>query len=250
MKNEIALYAIALFGVIVFGALVYLNLQAGPQHVTTTTNNTLSSIIITASGAASNKTTEAQIYLTINATGATNAAAVQNISSTVNTFNSTVSKYVNYNMSRISTDYFNVYKNYNQTGYTATESLSVVIPSISNASSVILALSSIPNVYVQNVQSALSPSQITSLRSIALSAALANATSQARALIGNNTIYSTNITVNSYYFYPRVYYTSGVSSGGGSVKLPLNSTIFYGGRNSVTEQLTVTFIYGPGKTGG
>ncbi len=201
--------------------------------------NGLGTITVTASGSAYGSPSQATLSVTINATGATNAQAVANLSSSLDSFNSTIYRYVNGNLSMISTEYFNVYKIYNRSGYQATEQVSATIPNISNVSHAIGALSSIPNVYVTYAGAQLSASQIVSLRDIALSNAVSNATRQAQAVAGSSsTLYVSNITVDSYYFYPVQL--------GTAVGAPASSSVspqFYSGRSHVTESVTAVFRY-------
>ncbi len=246
MSNEILIYAIVILAIIVFGALIvsssFSNGMWGGRSPKATNN---SIITISASGTVTNTSSQAVLYVTMNGTGLTNQLAVHNISATLSAFNSTILKYVNGNLSMISTSYFNVYKLYNASGYVATESDMVTIPNINNVSGVISALSNIPYVYVSSASPQLSSAQVSAMRISALSLALSNATSQARALIGpNDTIYATNISVNNYYVYPFPYAAGGVASPG-----TLNSNVnitpqFYGGTNRVVESVTVVFTYG------
>jgi uncharacterized protein YggE len=246
MKNEPLVYVIIILALVAFSSIIALSFMAnGNKLSSTTVPQGSSTLMITATGTSYNASSQADLYLTMNGTGATNQEAVHNISATLNAFNSTVSPYVNGNLTRITTNYFNVYKIYNKTGYQATESLTVRIPNIHNVSGAIGALSDIPNIYVSDANPVLSDSQISTMRITALSLALANATAQAQTLIGrNNTIYNTNISVNSYYIYPRYYSLSSTAGGGainGNTSIP---TQFYGGTNKVTESITVVFVYG------
>jgi uncharacterized protein YggE len=261
MKNEFALYLLVLFAIIIFAGLVIYSLESTARIGYTTTiggNKTTTNfnqLTITASGTVSNKSTQASLYVIVNGTGANSQLAVQNISATLNKFNSTILKFVNGNLSRVSTTYFNTYKAYNKSAYTSTEGLSIVLPNINNVSGAIGALSNITNVYVVGATPQLSDAQTSAMRIEALSLAMSNATAQAHALIGpNDTIYATNISVNNYRIFPYGY-AIGASSpgaaGGGNSAAPepsINSTIptqFYGGTNQVTETVTVVFNYGP-----
>lgn len=247
MNSEYAFYVIAVIALLIFASVIILgygqnrsanNVQPAPKQ--------LGTITITATGTVYNSSSQALVYIIVNGTGLTNQQAVQNVSTTLETFNSTISPYVNGNLSRITTTNFNVYKLYNRTGYQATESLSILIPNIKNVSPAIGDLSGITNVYVTDARPRLSDAQVSLMRNVALSDAMANATSQARSLIGaNNTVTMTNITVNNYYIYPVVYSLGAVAQG--SV-VSRNTTIppqFYGGLNRVTESVTVMFTYGP-----
>ena len=256
MGKDTIYYVVVVLALIAFAAAIVFGFRFMPQGSTNhNTNNTgTNKITILASGTVSNISTQAYMYVIINGTGATNHLAVQNISANLKKFNSTIYKYLNGNLSKITTNYFNVYKLYNATtGYQAEEGLTVTIPSISNVSSLIDALSNITGVFVTGASPTLSNRQISMMREQALSLAMANATSQAQALIGtNNTVYSTNITVNNYYIFPYRTYgaaSEAVSAGSGTVQ-PIymtNFTItpqFYGGTNKVTESVTVVFTYG------
>lgn len=265
MKNEqsqsnAGLYAVIILSALVLGLLIFAGFAifgSRSQSGTSTlsyTNSTirLNSLVISASGTVTNKSTQATVYVDINGTGQTNQLAVQNLSNTLQSFNSTALKYINGNLSRISTSYFNTNKLYNKSGYEAQESLSVIIPNVNNVSSFIGAISTIPNAYVVGAASTLSAAQISSMRTSALTLALANATSQAQALVGkNNTIYSTNISVNSYNVYPFSYAVGAVGGGGANAAAtPITTTItpqFYGSTGQVTESVSVTFLWGPKK---
>ncbi len=249
MGNEPVLYAILVILVIVLVAFAFYagsNYKAWGSTATTTVSASKSVLTITASGTVYNSSAEAYVDVNINGTGATNKQAVQNLSASLDAFNSTISKYINGNFSRITTIYFNVYKIYNETGYQAQESLTVVLPNIKNVSPSIESLSAIPNVYVSDATPELSDAQVSSMRIAALSLALSNATQQAEALIGtNSTILSKNISVNNYYVYPYMYSIkyplSAGGATGGNVSIPPQ---FYGGTNRVTESVTVVFVYG------
>ena len=228
-------------------------------------------ITLSATGTASSRPTQAQISITINGTGATTASAVQNISTTLNMFNSTAYKFLNGNMSLLETTYYSVYKPYqycpiyatnatpasgsiaipmkctsNNIGYTAAEDISVTLPNIDNASSFLGAIASIPNVYVSSVSPSLSSNQTASLRAAALASAISNATSQADALLGpNEMIYSRNISVNSYYIFPYgVAANSGALTAGVADRNTTISPQFYSGKSQVTESVSVVFHYG------
>lgn len=255
MKNDILfLYVIVLLAIIVFGGLsVYSFILVGRHSAptTTTTVTNTQQLTISASGTVYNRSTQSDLYVTVNATGLTNAAAVQNISLTLDKFNSTILKYVDGNLSRVTTSYFQVYKLYNKTGYQATESLTVTIPQIANTSAAINALSNISDVYVGSAQPQLSDAQISIMRVNALADAMANATSQAHALVGNSSLQVLNITLNNYRIYPiegAGAVSSPGASGGAPSSAPVNITPqFYGGTNQVTESVTVVFGWTPNK---
>jgi uncharacterized protein YggE len=246
MANEKAVYLVAIVAFLAFAIIIALtrtNMNVVHNTNTTTIPTVKSNFLsISASGTIENKSTQAQLYLVINGTGPTSSIAVQNLSNTLSQFNNTISKYINGNTSDIKTEYLNTFKIYNNSGYEAQEQLYVVIPNIGNTSTVIAALSSIPNVYVNGASPMLSDAQISSMRLQALTLALSNATEQARALIGSSQIISTNITVNNYQVvYPFPYANASISN------VPSNNTNlttqFYGGTNKVTESIVVQFSY-------
>ena len=204
-------------------------------------------ITISASGSASAKPAQATVDLVMNGTGMSTAAALQNLSSTLNQFNTTIKNYVNGNFSLVTTTYFNIYPRINYTynttsrmytsyksGYVATEDISVVIPNINNVSNVVDSLSSISNIYVSSINQELSNVQTQSLRQEALSAALSNATAQAQALAGGANIAIRNITETSFYYAPLPIRFATQSS---------ESSIanYYGGTSTVTETISVVF---------
>jgi uncharacterized protein YggE len=288
-KNDFVMYLIVLFAVIIFSALILFSFAttfSSKVQGSQVNGTQLNTVTVTASGSASAKSSEAELYMTVNGTGPTSGIAVQNLSETLSRFNSTILPFINGNLSQISTTYYNVNKVYNGSyyppicncpeipanttvvisqgpcycpvakgystnstnpkyaNYVATEELTLTIPNINNVSAVLGATAAIPNIYVTSTGSMLNQSQISTLRTQALTLALSNATSQADALIGGgNKIYSTNITVDNYYTYPYLY-SAGVAEGGSGA----NSTIspqYYGGTNKVTEEISVTFNYGP-----
>ncbi len=235
MGKDMFIYVVVLLALLVFAALAAISVHSNGLAA-----GRANRISVTASGTVSNVSAEALLYVTMNATGATNGAAVNNLTSTLNSFNSTISGYIGGNSSKVTTQSFQVYKLYNRSGYQATEIVQVMVPSIRNTGSVIGALSSIPNTYVTGAYPKLSDAQMSLMRKQALALALGNATSQARALIGNSAIISRNITINSYYVLP---YSYGVTS---SAAIPGTVTVtpqFYGGTNRVTESITVVFTY-------
>ena len=262
------LYLVVLFAVMVLAVLIVFSF--GAHGSGNGLGRATSAITLGATGTAHAKPSQAQISISINGTGPATSSAVQNLSATLNRFNSTVYRFLNGNTSLIETTYYSVYKPYsycpilpqktgsnassalypvicakNSTGYTAAEDISVTLPNISNTSAFLGAIASIPNVYVASVNPMLSNSQASSLRSAALSDAIANATSQAYALLGPNAvIYSRNISVNSYYSYPYGYASSGALAGSVQGR---NATIgpqFYTGTSQVTESISVVFHYG------
>jgi len=249
MDDDFILYIIVLVAVIIFSALIAFsfestgnNLGSGSGTKAGNSTTALSQLTITASGSVSNASTQSLLYVSINGTGPTTQAATQNLSSTLNRFNSTIAPFINGNLSKITTSNYNTYKVFNSTIFQAQESLMVSLPNIANTSAAIGAVSNIPNVYISEAAPELSNAQIKGMRIQALQLALANATSQADALIGpNDTIYATNISVNNYVVYPFAYATAQASGPGTS---PAITPKFYGGTNQVTESVSVVFSWG------
>lgn len=246
MDDDFILYIIVLVAVIIFSALIAFSFEsngnAGSGAKSGNTSVALNQLSVSASGSVSNVSTQALLYIAINATGPTTQAATANLSATINQFNATISKYINGNISRITTSNYNTYRVFNSTSFQAQESITVLIPNISNTSAAIGAISNIPNIYVAQASPQLSNAQIKIMRTAALKLALANATSQAEALIGpNDSIYATNISVNNYVVYPFPYATASAAGPGST---PVITPKFYGGTNQVTESVNVEFSWG------
>ncbi len=265
MKSDMLLGAVSLIAILVAGAVAVSAIYARPSYAQPGYTGQASHVIaVSATGSASTLPSMAKLYLNVNGSGASTQGATANLSSAIDALNKTINPYINGNLSLIATTYYSVQKNtcpygyypttvstttvYGQTPvpayqacntsrYTATESLTVTIPGINNASAALTALSGIPNVYVSNINTALSTPQITALRQEALQQALTNATMQAQAVAGNAALSVRNITVSSYNIYPGVYFNAATSGSSGK-----QATIF-GGTSSVTESITVTFNY-------
>jgi uncharacterized protein YggE len=214
-------------------------------------------ITVMAVGTASAKPAQAVLSVQLNATGKTAGAANANLSVLANMLNSTLMPLVNGNSSDIQTLSYNIYQptvcTYPKMNmsvgiycvpqklpyFASTEYISVTIPSIGNVSAAITQLSAIPGLQLQNVQAQLSGGQQAALSQLALSRALANATSQASILAGSGTsVEIKNITVQgSQIFYP--FYASGASMGVAAVR---NSTLFFGGQATVQKGVYVNFV--------
>ncbi|MDE1865901.1 MAG: SIMPL domain-containing protein [Candidatus Micrarchaeota archaeon] len=232
---------IVMFGLVFSGAL-----KGGsfPQPT-----GSLSSVSISASGTAKGVPSRADIYLFVNATGNSTAAATANLSSRMAEFNSTVYSYVNGNMSLVKTSYYNVgvpyqviypYKNTSSNSpYEAQESITVTLPQIARLNGFLANITSVPGLEVQDVSAILSDSQVAQLRQQALQSALANATTQARSIIGNVKVINTTISVNSYYAVPYPLYAASASGG---VSRP-QGNLYYNGTTSVYESIQATFYY-------
>lgn len=143
------------------------------------------------------------------------------------------------NASNITTSYYSVYKTFNQSTYTASEGLDVVVPDIKTVNHVLLALASIPDVYVTGVQGQLSDSRITQLRAEALQGAVSNATNQASALVAPLSVKLTNISINNYFIYAYPLLGSGAS-----IKGQQNGSVFFPGNDKVVENINAAFSYG------
>ncbi len=236
--TNIALVCLAaILGVaILFSALTPLIMRFGMHTIT-----------VTASGSASEIPTEVQVFIYANGTGASSGDAAANLSATLSMLNATLMNYVNWNRSNISTDSYTLTKagtwNKNNTNgtsrpYLAEENLHTTV-STQRISAFLDALSNMSNVYVSSEYTMLSASQSSNLRSTALSSAIANATSQAHAIVGQNAMLTPiNITVSTYRAYP-IY-----SGGAAATKSGVSSNLaFYPGTAEVTGTVSVIFYY-------
>ncbi|MDE1857308.1 MAG: SIMPL domain-containing protein [Candidatus Micrarchaeota archaeon] len=231
MKSEnlfaiVGLIAIIALAAAVLVAVAYPGGVKGPQE---------RFITVYASGLASAVPQQGVVYIVVNGTGPTSQSAVQNLTATMTSLNTTLVKYVNGNYSNIATQSYYVYKRYNATGYEATESVTVQVPNVSTTSSLLGAVSLIPNAYVQGVNSKLSDWQENALRTMALQNAVENATTQAQAVAGPSaTVTPANITVSNFQVYP--YGLASASNAAGPA--------YYQGTGKVVVQISAMFRYG------
>ena len=242
-------------------AIVVIVLVFAAFAVWHTSPTQMSLIKITSSGTITAVPSEASVYLYLNGTGATSAAAVANLSSIAGTLNQTLMPLLNGNLSDMQTLNYNVYvpsqcPTNNATPYyyykpyycippggakfyVAAETLLVTVPDSTNINGAISKIAQVAGVGVGSVSAKISDSQQAALGQQALTLALANATSQAKALAGSGVQVSViNITVNNGgYFYP-VYATSGAASSGNATK---NQSSFFVGTVDVTRSVSVVF---------
>ncbi len=220
----IAVISVIIMGLVILVAILYpAGLGGSSAHTVT----------VTATGSAGAQPQQATLYLSVNGTGASAQVATANISLTLAEVNSTLLKYVNQNSSEIKSTFLSISRPYNSSAYEAQEDIQVMLGNIQNVSPAISALATIKNVYVSDAASQLSNSQVNSLRAQALTAALANATSQARSVVGQNaTLNAGNMTIDSFTIYPAF-----GAAATGSVP------VFFVGTDDVTESVTVTFTY-------
>ena len=190
-------------------------------------------IAVRATGTASGYPSEGIVYLTLNGTGQTAAIATSNLSLSASKLNYTLLKYTN--SSDISTVYYSLSMIRNSSMYSATEEVMVTAPE-SNVSSILGSAASINGISINSASAKLSDSQISALISKAISAAMANATSQAVLLAANSSVTPINISSSSLYTYPlyqrAVFPTAALSP---------QAPSFFAGTQSVTEQVTVVF---------
>ncbi len=177
------------------------------------------------------------IYLYVNGTGDTEHIANDNLSLTLEILNSSILKYVGGNLSNIVTQNYYISKIRNSSTYQAVEYLQVMITDVKNMSAALSVMSKINNTYVTGAYAQLSPQQITSMRSKALSQALNNATNQAEVLENNVSIKVENITIGQ----PRfpVFIAAETSSASSGTQ---RGQLFYYGEQGITETVTATFI--------
>ncbi len=228
------LFIIAIVAIVAMAAIVALALLY-PEGVLQ--NQVLKYVTVTASGTSYGYPQSAVLYASMNGTGPSSAIATSNLSLTVNKFNYTVSGYIGGNSSRISTQSYSLRRVWNSSYYEATESVTVSLPQVQNATPLLNALSLIPDVYINQVAASLTDQQVAQLTQNALSQALRNATSQATVLAANKTVTVRNITVSRSYIYPYPIYSSGVASAQNQ------GSIFFNGRQGVQEQVTVVYSY-------
>ena len=255
MKSDMLLGVVSLIAIIVIGAVafsaVFLRPVAYPGPNYSAVVQPAHTVVVSATGSATSLPTQAQIYLTATGNGTTAQAATASLATTIAAVNKTLYRYVGGNLSMISTSYYSVQKSTcpdyyptttvyppcNSTGYTASESLTITIPSINNTGSALTALANISNVSIGNIDTLLSNAQISALRQEALPTALTNATVQAQSLAGNAALVARNISVSSSNFYPGVYFnTASASPAAKQVQI-------YGGTSSVVENIRVVFTY-------
>ena len=211
-------------------------------------------ITISSSATVTANPAQSSIYLSLNGTGSTSAAAVGNLSTITAKLNTTLAPFLNGNSSLIQTLSYNVYPANNCTityypiypstttacpsprkFYVATEYLQVTIPNVGNTNPALLGLSGINGVNINSVSAKLSAQQQANMSQRALALALSNATSQAQALVtGGRHLSIVNITVqNNYVLYA-----------GGSVfssSAPVSNQTFFPGRGTVTKNIYVVF---------
>ncbi|MGI0134473.1 MAG: SIMPL domain-containing protein [Candidatus Micrarchaeaceae archaeon] len=240
MKDDSKILCTAVCGIIVVAALAIIGVAwVGPELSAQQSGSTIS---VYSTGASYGLPSQALVYLTVNGTGNTTQLATENLSATLLSLNSTLSKFINDNWTLVSTQSYSVYKIYNKSGYEATESVYVTLPNINNSSAFLGATSAIPNVYVTGIQSMLSEWQVSMLRTSALQYAMANATSIARTLAGSGmSVTPGNITVSGFNVYP--YGTNNFNSAAAASTV-ISNPAFYTGRSKVVEAITVQFRYG------
>jgi uncharacterized protein YggE len=223
----------------------YAILQGAPQR--------LSLITVSASGSVSAVPSQAQMTLFLNATGATAAGAVSNLSAIAGSLNTTLLPFLNGNASAIQTQSYNVYPASNCTPayypayplttticpspfrfYKASEYLLVTLPEASSTDSAVSALSAIGGISISGISAKLSAQQQSGMQQQALSLAIANATGQASALSGGRQVTVQNITVQGgYVFYPNYGTFSAASAA--------SNQTFFVGRATVTKSIYVVF---------
>lgn len=205
-----------------------------------------SHLSITASGSAVGVPTQARIYVSVEGRGGTARVATDNLTASLDSMSSALQPLVGENSSMISTDYYNLY-NYSgfyytgYNGYVATEGVSITIPDIDNVSAALGALSSVNGISIQSTYAQLSDSQLVSMRDLALARAVANATSQAEALLPGKNLTASNITIG-YVYSPIILPVSAsalMSSAGAGGQVPE----YFKGTQTLTETVTVRFSY-------
>ncbi len=208
----------------------------------------LSTVSVSASGNAKGIPSMAEIDLFMNATGNSTAAATSNLSSKMTAFNRTVYGYIGGNTSLVKTQYLNVgviYSNNTKAKpvYQAQEYVTVTLPQLGRLNGFLANITGVPGIQVQDVSAILSDLQITQLRQQALTGAIANATSQARAIIGNVTIVNTTVSVGGYNTFPYPVYAVSAGGSAGGPAILQRGPLYYNGTSSVMESIQATFYY-------
>ncbi|MGA3021168.1 MAG: SIMPL domain-containing protein, partial [Candidatus Micrarchaeales archaeon] len=204
--------------------------NVGAAQFESVTSN--ASITVSASGKVTSDPDEALIYLFLNATGNTVSSAVNNLSSSAKTLNSTLMPLLGENTSLIRTLYYRVYspaecmnvspyyypKPYycipplSPKIYVASEYLLVTLPDVDNVDQAIMEVSAIQGTGISDVSSTLSSQKQTTMMQEALVLAMDNATSQAQTVAGSGAqLKVKNISINSGYItYPYMMNGGGV----------------------------------------
>ena len=228
--DGIGMYVFAVLVVILFAGIITV-MVLFPNGFQGSTQQKM--IVVRATGTASGYPSEGIVYLTLNGTGQTASIATSNLSLSASKLNYTLLKYTN--SSDISTIYYSLSRITNSSTYSATEEF-MVTTSESNVSAILGSVASINGISINGASAKLSDSQTSALISKALSAAMANATSQAELLAANSSVTPVNISSSSSYIYP-IYYGAAFSTASVSSHAPS----FFAGTQSVTEQVTVVF---------
>ncbi|MDE1847051.1 MAG: SIMPL domain-containing protein [Candidatus Micrarchaeota archaeon] len=205
-------------------------------------------ISATASGVAYGYPDRAVLYLTANATGSDAAGAGANLSTIVNSLNSTLSPFLNRNISLLQTQSFNLYKQQvpvcgsnstgakgpimcvNTTVFVATESIVVNLPNIRNVSAALIGISNVDGVSVQQATQSFSDQSFSQLMQQALTNAMENATDEAQVISGSSQLQILNITIQNY---PLIYAGQGAAAQTGNIYFP--------GRSGITRTVYVKF---------
>jgi uncharacterized protein YggE len=243
--------------IVTLGAIFSGALKTGPGATTTVQQGqSLSMVSVSASGTVKGIPSMAMVDVFVNATGKSTSAATANLSSKLVAFNKTVSNYIGGNTSLVKTQYYNVGQTcsggpmmmpvyYGQACnstenviYQAQESITVTLPKIAQLNDFLSNITGVSGLQVQDVSAELSDAQVTQLRQQALQGAIANATTQAKQIIGNATIVNTSVSVGSYYAYPYPIYAA--SNGGPAIQ---KTPLYYNGTSSVYENIQATFYY-------
>ena len=234
MRTETTIVVFAFLALIFFGVAVLLDI-AYPHGI----QQQSGTIDVSATGIAYGYPSRAVLALFINSSGSTPEIATSNLSFSISMLNNTLLKFIDNNFSLIKTESYSMFKQPNSSRYVALEQLEASIPNINNISDVLQSIAPVPNVYVSGVQSILSDNQTNVLREQALSLALANATSQAQTIAGNDTYISIrNVTINGYTIYPYTAFAGAlVPSFKGA------SPIFFSGITGVKESVSVVFSF-------
>lgn len=247
----LALIVIIVMSIILFATVLYAIGTNRAANQNLSQKQPLNKISVSAQGYASAAPQDAKILFFINATGDTSSNALLELASKTIKLNSTLSRYVDGNMSRIKTEYFSVQRiiNYpynatlqNSTNkYVAQQQIEVSINNTAYIAPLVQNATKIENLQIEQISATLSNAQISNMTKEAIFNAVENATNQARAVIGNATIENSNITLNQYYITPFDLSSPKLIS---AVSMPSYSgPVFFNGTDTVSEQINIVFYY-------
>ena len=216
-EMKIEQLSVIILSIVVIVSVLSISVVALSYNAHNSMQKPMSSISVSGSGYASYMPEYLTVYMYINGSGSNSSTAYNNLSNIVNELNGTAKPYLVSNQSGIKSlsyslyryhipnyTYMNSTKTYRYTNssiYVASITASALVPS-SNINNFIAAISNNNYVSVSNIAPYTTAAEYSALTENALNAAMINATTQARILSGNNTLYISNISSYKQYIYP------------------------------------------------